>query len=61
MDGVFQATHRRADVCGIAAASGGFVVTDGNGAISRLDADGLHPMKAHSVQWDNHLIALNAV
>lgn len=61
MDGVFLATYRRADVCGIAAAAGGFLVTDGNGVISRLDADGLKPIKAHPVQWDNHLIALNAV
>ena len=51
------ATHFRADLCGVAASEGGFVVTDGLGAVWRL-ADGLALLGQQTVAWDNHLIAL---
>lgn len=56
-DGRFIATHRRADVCGVAASPDGFLVTDGNGGLSTL-SDRLIPAQAAPVAWDNHLIAL---
>ncbi|MGL4239161.1 DUF1513 domain-containing protein [Tabrizicola sp.] len=52
------ATHRRADLCGAATASEGFVVTDGNGAIWAADDTGLTPLATDKTQWDNHLVAL---
>lgn len=58
-DGSFRTTLRRADACGIAAAPDGFTLTDGNGAISTLRRDGLHPRQQLALQWDNHLIALD--
>ncbi|HBD89994.1 MAG: twin-arginine translocation pathway signal [Rhodobacteraceae bacterium GWE1_64_9] len=57
-DGRFRATWRRADACGVASGPSGLLVTDGNGAISRLDDSGLHPERRLNVAWDNHLIAL---
>lgn len=56
--GSFLRNLRRADACGVADGPGGFVVTDGNGALSRLTPDGLAPLTALPLQWDNHLIAL---
>ena len=52
------ATHRRADICGIAAAADGFIATDGAGAVWRLTDSGLPPLARHATLWDNHLIAL---
>ena len=57
-DGRFKASFRRADACGIAAGPGGFIVTDGNGAVLALDAAGFRPLAKHALNWDNHLIAL---
>jgi hypothetical protein len=58
--GRFVGTVERADVCGLAAAPGGFALTDGAGGVSlaavgpegwRLDAS-----RAHAGAWDNHLV-----
>ena len=57
-DGKPVATHRRADLCGVAAYRSGFVVTDGLGAIWAADDNGLAPLTTGSTQWDNHLVAL---
>ncbi|MBT9247539.1 DUF1513 domain-containing protein [Gemmobacter fulvus] len=57
-DGSPRATLRRADACGIAAGPGGFVLTDGNGVISQVTAEGLTPARRTELSWDNHLIAL---
>jgi hypothetical protein len=57
-DGTPVATHRRADLCGAASHSGGFVVTDGMGAVWAADDSGLTPLTNGATQWDNHLIAL---
>jgi hypothetical protein len=59
-DGAHVATHRRADLCGAAVAAGGFVVTDGLGAVWAADDAGLAPLSQGGVQWDNHLVALGA-
>lgn len=52
------ATHRRADLCGVAVHAGGFVLTDGLGAIWSADDSGLSPLSTHRTQWDNHLVPL---
>lgn len=57
-DGAWRATHRRADVCGVASDGQAFVVTDGVGGFGRIGPDGLAMLRAGSDQWDNHLIAL---
>ena len=49
----------RADVCGLAAgADGGFVATDGQGALIHLREGGFAPLSKAGLSWDNHLIAL---
>lgn len=53
-------TLHRADLCGAAAGpDGGFVLTDGSGAIWLADPDGLRLHHHHRVAWDNHLISLS--
>ncbi len=51
------ATHRRADVCGLAALEGGFVASDGSGALWRLSAEAMEPLARHDVAWDNHMVS----
>lgn len=58
MDGVPLATHRRADLSGVAAAPGGFVTTDGQGAVWSCTTQGLSPLSRAATLWDNHLVAL---
>ena len=49
----------RADVCGLGpCAEGGFVATDGQGLVARLDQGALHPLERDSLSWDNHLVSL---
>ncbi|HEX9857077.1 MAG TPA: DUF1513 domain-containing protein [Paracoccaceae bacterium] len=51
------ATWRRADASGVAPGdAGGFVLTDGNGVISAVEAGGIRPLRQSAVAWDNHLI-----
>jgi hypothetical protein len=50
-------SHFRADLSGVAALAGAFVVTDGQGAAWRLDQD-LALLEKQPVAWDNHLIAI---
>lgn len=50
------ATHRRADICGLAPLGEGFVASDGSGAIWAVDAEGLTPMTTNPVAWDNHMV-----
>ena len=52
------ATHHRADLCGAAAHAGGFLLTDGLGAIWSADDDGLRPLGSGTTAWDNHLVPL---
>ncbi|CUH75347.1 hypothetical protein SAMN04488093_101486 [Tropicibacter naphthalenivorans] len=51
-----QAVPRR-DVCGVASAGAGFVVTDGLGGVLALD-EGLSPLVSAPRAWDNHLVRL---
>ncbi len=57
-DGTHLATHHRADLCGAAAHAGGFILTDGLGALWAGDDNGLAPLGTGSTAWDNHLVPL---
>ncbi|MGP3698232.1 DUF1513 domain-containing protein [Rhodobacter sp. NSM] len=57
-DGTALATHARPDACGVAPVEGGFVVTDGGGAITRLTRDGFRPLDRADAAWDNHLVRI---
>lgn len=56
-NGEFLQTQHRPDACGVAAAPGGFTLTDGHGVLSRL-TENLVPLRQAPVKWDNHLIAI---
>ena len=58
MDGQPVATHRRADICGVAASGNGFLASDGSGALWHLTDAGLQPASSGGPQWDNHMVAL---
>jgi hypothetical protein len=57
-DGSHVATHRRADLCGVASHSDSFTLTDGLGAVWAVDDTGLQPLASGTTLWDNHLVAL---
>ena len=57
-DGSYRAGLLRADACGIAAAAGGFLLTDGFGAVSQIKDHALIPLSQNANSWDNHLVAL---
>ncbi len=57
-DGEFLATWPRTDASGIATSGDGFLVTDGTGALTRLDDNGFAARAALPLAWDNHLVAL---
>jgi len=59
-DGTPVAFHRRADLCVAAVAAGGFVVTEGLGAVWAADDDGLFALARGRVRWDNHPVAPGA-
>jgi uncharacterized protein len=55
-NGTPLATHRRLDISGIAPGAGGFVATDGTGAVWSCTVAGLVPLQRHATLWDNHLV-----
>jgi uncharacterized protein len=55
--GAALATHRRTDLCGVAAEGAGFVATDGQGSIWACDDAGLTPLAEGEAAWDNHLVS----
>lgn len=57
-DGVPLVTLTRADASGVAVAEGDFVLTDGNGGISRIAENELWPLAKDDLAWDNHLVAV---
>lgn len=57
--GRFQASHRRADICGLAPGPGGFVATDGLGGILRGAEIALYRLNVAERAWDNHLVAID--
>lgn len=57
--GLPVATHRRADLCGLASSGGaGFTATDGQGAVWSCTDAGLELAARHETKWDNHLIRI---
>lgn len=54
--GRHRATHRRADICGIAPRGGGFLASDGLGALWACDGSGLALLHSHGIAWDNHIV-----
>jgi uncharacterized protein len=58
LDGTALPLITRADASGVAPHVGGFLVSDGQGAVSLLTADGLQPLTTESLAWDNHLVAI---
>lgn len=60
LDGSFDATVQRNDVCGIAASDGGMILTDGMGGVLMLGPDGLRPRRTAQRAWDNHIIRVMA-
>lgn len=60
-DGRFLGATRRADICGLAAAPGGFLASDGLGGLCRMggaSAEAVTPLGSFSRAWDNHLVAV---
>jgi hypothetical protein len=56
--GDFIRAVQRPDVCGLAAADGRFIATDGFGGISAVTAQGISPLSQNELAWDNHLITV---
>ena len=56
-DGSGPEVVHRPDVCGVATAPGGLLLSDGTGALARWGADAV---RQHPVAWDNHLVALQS-
>ncbi len=57
-EGGFLASHRRADICGLAAAPAGLLATDGLGGVLAGSGDGLRPLAKAERAWDNHLVPI---
>jgi hypothetical protein len=60
IDGTPVVTHHRGDISGVAVGAAGLVATDGQGAIWRVETEGITLLAQHEVAWDNHLIALES-
>lgn len=56
LDGTYQRAILRGDVCGVARARQGLILTDGLGGILSVHGDRLTPMRAVDRAWDNHLV-----
>lgn len=56
--GTLAAVHNANDIGGIAAGPSGFVITSGLGDTFEIGNRAFTPLAQHSIQWDNHLIAL---
>lgn len=56
--GQHVSTHHRPDLCGAAASSVGFTLTDGQGVVWSASDEGLVPLATDKTKWDNHLVAL---
>ncbi|MBK1635461.1 DUF1513 domain-containing protein [Rhodovulum adriaticum] len=59
-DGAFIGAVRRGDVCGLAPAPGGYLASDGMGALVRVTRDAARPLAVAERAWDNHLVRLGS-
>lgn len=57
-DGRFIGNWLRPDVCGLRALGGGFLASDGNGALHRITAKTSTPLTVTSRAWDNHIVSI---
>ncbi|WP_323763530.1 DUF1513 domain-containing protein [Marinovum sp.] len=57
-EGRFLASHRRADICGLAAEASGLLATDGLGGVMQTAAGRLAPLASAMRAWDNHLVRI---
>lgn len=55
-EGAPLATHRRADVCGLAPLGADFMASDGAGNFWHATTDALLPLSRAAVAWDNHIV-----
>jgi hypothetical protein len=56
--GRWQATIPRADICGLATAPGGFVASDGTGALLHIGATTPRLLSRLPLSWDNHVVVV---
>lgn len=56
--GALLAQHELEDVCGVAPVGDGFQITSGTGELAHLTAERIDRVARHTLQWDNHLVAL---
>ncbi len=56
--GRLAVTHPADDIGGIAAQANGFTVTSGDGSLLTIGAKTITRQAQHSIQWDNHLVAV---
>ncbi|NVK13689.1 MAG: DUF1513 domain-containing protein [Rhodobacteraceae bacterium] len=59
VSGMLLQEHRMSDVCGLAAAAGGFTASTGTGQFYAISNTGLQLLHRADLAWDNHLIPLN--
>ncbi|NPD17123.1 DUF1513 domain-containing protein [Xinfangfangia sp. D13-10-4-6] len=59
-DGTPLATHRRADVCGLAPLDGGFAASDGAGGLWQISGGRIAelPQRHSGIAWDNHMVTI---
>lgn len=56
--GDFAGNWKRRDVCGLRALDEGFLASDGNGALHRINTDGGTPLTVAQRAWDNHIVSI---
>lgn len=56
--GELVAVHHRADICGLAKSTAGFMATDGQGGVWHADIQRFSPVHRALCNWDNHVVAL---
>jgi uncharacterized protein len=56
--GALVAAHTNPDVCGVAASGNGFIASNGEGALLRVDLSEIAALGAAKVSWDNHIVAV---
>ncbi len=59
-EGAPLATHRRADICGLAALGEGFVASDGGGGLWQISGGQMAalPARHEGISWDNHMVPI---
>jgi len=60
-DGRFLGALRRGDICGLAAAPGGYLASDGQGALHAVTGGESRLLSTAARAWDNHIVRLGTV